>query len=124
MTERDLNQIEEDLFRADTILDDCLRAREPASSNSCTEPASTQAREAELDAASSQAREAELDVAIRSTIENNTRYAKRKHQEAAETEAKHGRHGSSSDSCSIGMLKRLTARHASISADASEVLTL
>ena len=86
MTERDFNQVEEDLFRADTILDDCLRAQERASSSSCTEPASMQALEAELDAA------------IRFTIENNTRYAKRKRQEAAETEAKYARHSSSSDS--------------------------
>ena len=86
MTERDFNHVEEDLFRADTILDDCLRAQERASSSSCTEPASTQAREAELDAA------------IKLTKENYTRYAKRKRQEAAETEAKYARHSSSSDS--------------------------
>ena len=86
MTERDFNQVEEDLFRADTILDDGIRAQERASSSSCTEPALTEAREAELDAA------------IRLTIENNTRSAKRKRQEAADLEAKYARHSSSSDS--------------------------
>ena len=57
------------------------------------EPAQARARNPPL----TEALEAELDAVIRFTIENNTRYAKRKRQEAAETEAKYARHSSSSD---------------------------